>query len=400
MGNECGGRGTNFIAAMNTIKAIDPTRPVHYERFGMGRGNPADFDGKMYGTPAEFARIANDKSLTKPFYICEFAHAMFNSMGSLGEYNEVFDRCPEIVGGAIWEWQDQGLWNRRDPKHPILAYGGGFGEVPNDHYFIHKGVVAADRSPKPHYPEMKRAYQWIGIEAADLAAGTVKIRNKYQFIDLSGFEGAWTLSEDGALIQQGTLAVPVLRPGAEAAVVVPYQKLQPKARAEYFLRVAFTLAGNQRWAKKGYEVAAAQFKLPIRTPTLGRFVGTPVSLTQDDKAVTVAGDGFAVVFDKATGTISALRRGDFNVLAAGGGPRLHLWRRRTATTTCGPTASGQDMGSTISSSRSRASPRSRPVRLPCASLRKSGPRAKTVSAPRTSWTTGCGTMAPSSSITT
>ena len=82
---------------MNTIKAIDPTRPVHYERFGMGEGNPSDFDQKMYGTPAEFASIAKDKSLTKPFYICEFAHAMFNSMGSVAEYSDVFDRCPEIA---------------------------------------------------------------------------------------------------------------------------------------------------------------------------------------------------------------------------------------------------------------------------------------------------------------
>ena len=97
LGNECGGRGKNFIDAMNAIKAIDPTRPVHYERFGMGEGNPSDFDQKMYGTPAEFERIAKDKKLTKPFYICEFAHAMFNSMGSLAEYSDVFDRCPEIA---------------------------------------------------------------------------------------------------------------------------------------------------------------------------------------------------------------------------------------------------------------------------------------------------------------
>ena len=94
--------------------------------------------------------MARTRSLTKPLYICEYAHAMFNSMGSIGEYNDVFDSSPEIVGGAIWEWEDQGLWNRRDPKHPILAFGGGFGEVPNDHYFIHKGVVFSDRSPKPH----------------------------------------------------------------------------------------------------------------------------------------------------------------------------------------------------------------------------------------------------------
>ncbi len=326
LGNECGGRGKNFIDAMNTIKAIDPTRPVHYERFGMGSGNPSDFDQKMYGTPADFQRIAKDQKLTKPFYICEFAHSMFNSMGSLAEYCDVFDRCPEILGGAIWEWQDQGLWNLRDPKHPILAYGGGFGEVPNDHYFIHKGVVASDRSPKPHYAEMKRAYQWIGIEWADLAAGTIKIKNKHQFIDLSGFDAGWTLSEDGVEFQHGTLTLPAIGPGKEIVVAVPFPPIQYKRGAVYHFRVAFTLAKDQLWAKKGYEVAASQFPLPAPVWTAVTTSTKPVSLAQSDKAVTVSGDGFAVVFDKATGTISALKRGGVDILAAGGGPRLHLWR--------------------------------------------------------------------------
>jgi beta-galactosidase len=326
LGNECGGRGKNFIDAMNTIKAIDPTRPVHYERFGIGEGNPSDFDQKMYGTPAEFQRIAKDKRLTKPFYICEFAHAMFNSMGSLAEYSDVIDRCPEILGGAIWEWQDQGLYNRRDPKHPILAYGGGFGEVPNDHYFIHKGVVAADRSPKPHYVEMKRAYQWIGIEPADLAAGTIKLKNKYQFIDLAGFNAAWSLSEDGVEIQHGKLAVPAIAPGGDATVTVPYRKFQPAPGAEYFLRIAFTLAADQLWAKKGYELAAAQFQLPVAEMAPFSTPGDLMRMTQDDKQVTIAGDRFRVILAKDTGTISSLSRDGVNVLAAGGGPRLHLWR--------------------------------------------------------------------------
>ncbi len=326
LGNECGWRGQNFIDAMNTVKALDPTRPVHYERFGIDPGNPADLDGKMYGTPDEFARIAANPSLTKPFYICEYAHAMFNSMGSLAEYCEVFDRCPEIVGGAIWEWQDQGLWNRRDPKHPILAYGGGFGEWPNDHYFIHKGVVAADRSPKPHYPEMKHAYQWIGIEVADIAASTVKVKNKHQFVSLAGFDGAWTVSEDGVEIQRGALAVPAVAPAPKRPSPSPSGRSN-RAGREYFLRVAFTLAKDQLWAKQGYEVAAEQFHLPISVRAdLVTSVAKSVSLAQDGTAITVSGDGFAVVFDRAAGAISALKRDGMNVLAAGGGPRLHLSR--------------------------------------------------------------------------
>jgi beta-galactosidase len=322
LGNENGKRGPNFIDALNAVKALDPTIPVYYERFRFGKGNPADFDGTMYGTPQNFASKARDKDLTKPFYICEFAHAMFNSMGSLAEYSDTFDKHPEIVGAAIWEWQDQGLWNRRDPKRPILAYGGGFGEKPNDHYFIHKGVVAADRSPKPHYPEMKRAYQWIGIEPVDLADGKIKIRNKYQFIPLDGFTGSWTLNEDGREIQRGQLTMPALAPQAEAIVAVPFKSITPKPGAEYFLRVSFALAQDEKWAKKDCELAAAQFKLPVSTPAVAATTAKPVTLN----GLTVTGDGFSITFDKATGTIAALNRGGLNVLAENGGPRLHLWR--------------------------------------------------------------------------
>ena len=196
--------------------------------------------------------------------MCEYAHAMFNSMGSIGEYNDVFDKYPSLMGGAIWEWQDQGIWNRRDPKRQILAYGGGFGEVPNDHYFIHKGVVFSDRSPKPHYPEMKRAYQWIGIEADDLAAGKVKIRNKYPFISLDGFNGAWTLSEDGQVIDAGQAGeARTWRPARRQVVAAAVQARSRRSPAR-----SISCASRSRWrkdelwAKAGYEVAAAQFQLP------------------------------------------------------------------------------------------------------------------------------------------
>ena len=115
LGNENGRGGSNFRAAMAAVKTIDNTRPVHYEGFGTGKNNPADLDSRMYTNVPEVERIATDTSFHKPFYMCEYAHAMFNSMGAIGEYNDVFDKYESLLGGAIWEWQDQGIWNRRDP---------------------------------------------------------------------------------------------------------------------------------------------------------------------------------------------------------------------------------------------------------------------------------------------
>ncbi len=327
LGNENGRGGSNFRAAMAAVKAIDNTRPVHYEGFGIGKANPADLDSRMYTNVPDVERIATDTAYNKPFYMCEYAHAMFNSMGAIGEYNDVFDKYESLLGGAIWEWQDQGIWNKRDPNHVILAYGGGFGEFPNDKYFIHKGVVASDRSLKPHYPEMKHAYQWIGISEGNLEMGIIKIKNKYQFISLKGFNASWTLSEDGIVIGSGTYPSFDVRPGMETSVQVPFEIGNPKAGAEYFLRVSYTLANDEIWAKKGYEIASQQFQLPVKVaakPVVP--FAQPLTMTKGEKEITLKGEGFSAVFDMTAGTFSSLGHNGLNILKPDGGPRLHLWR--------------------------------------------------------------------------
>jgi beta-galactosidase len=327
LGNECGGIGSNFVAAENAIKGIDPTRFVHYERFGITKKNPADIDSRMYTHPKEVERIANDTSFSKPFYLCEYTHAMFNSMGAIGEYNDLFDKYPSLLGGAIWEYQDQGLWNRRDPKHPILAYGGGFGEFPNDHYFIHKGTVFSDRSPKPHYPEMKKAYQWIGISVEDASKGIVKIKNRYQFINLDQFSGLWTLSEDGKEIASGKILLPKTEPFSEQKTTIPFSISNPKPGSEYFVRISFVQNTDELWAKSGFEVASEQFKVPVAMADVSKTPSkSTVTLTQTKNEVNVKGSDFTIVFDNTLGTFTSMKKGTVELLSGQGGPRLHLWR--------------------------------------------------------------------------
>lgn len=327
LGNENGRGGSNFRAAMSAIKSLDATRPVHYEGFGIGKAKPSDFDSQMYTQPKDVERIANDTALKKPYFMCEYAHAMFNSMGAIGEYNDIFDKYPQILGGAIWEWQDQGVYNRRDPNHPIIAYGGGFGEFPNDKYFIHKGVVASDRSLKPHYPEMKHVYQWIKISSEDLMQGKILISNKYQFIDLKDFTGLWSLSENGVEISHGDIKLPAIGPGKEAVITLPFKTSKSDPGAEYFLRISLALSNDKVWAKKGFEIASEQFALPVEAMVQKPNTAIdPVSLTQNDKEISIKGSGFSVVFDKVTGTFSSLEKNGVNMLLKDGGPRLHLWR--------------------------------------------------------------------------
>jgi len=325
LGNENGEGGSNFRAALAAVKAIDLSRPTHYEGFGIGAKNPADIDSRMYTGVVELEKNATDPALTKPFYLQEYAHAMFNSMGSVDIYNELFDKYPALLGGAIWEWEDQGLYNNRDPKHPIIAFGGGFGDYPNDHFFIHKGVVASDRSLKPHYPELKHAYQWITIRPKDAKNGVITIKNRYQFLDLTGLTAKWELSEDGTPIKDGSLAVGAIKPGQEKDFTLPY-RVSPKPGAEYFVRVSFALANDQVWAPKGYEVAEQQFELPGSLPAAAPEPGGPLTLTDSKEDIKVSGRDFTVDFDKAKGTFSKLDKGGENLLQANGGPMLHLWR--------------------------------------------------------------------------
>lgn len=328
LGNENGSGGTNFRAALEAIKKIDPTRPTHYEGFGIAEKNPADIDSRMYTGVEELEKRANDEKLTKPFYLCEYAHAMFNSMGSVDVYNELFDKYPALLGGAIWEWQDQGIYNNRDPKHPIIAFGGGFGDFPNDHYFIHKGVVFSDRSPKPHFPELKHAYQWISIRAKDLKNGVVTIKNRYQFINLDGFTAKWDLSENGMLLSTGNLAVGQIAPGEEKDIEIPIN-LSPKPGSEYFLRISFALAKDQLWATKGYEVASQQLDLgtPMAMPVAKNTVQSGnLAFTDSKDFINVKGTDFNLEFDKKKGTFSKMEKSGENLLQEGGGPMLHLWR--------------------------------------------------------------------------
>ncbi len=326
MGNECGSGGSNFRSALQMIRSIDGTRPVHYQGFGIGGKNPADIDSDMYTDIEGLLRHAKDSTLVKPYYLCEYAHAMFNSMGSVDVYNELFDKYPSLLGGAIWEWQDQGIYNRRDPGHPITAYGGGFGETPNDHYFIHKGVVFSDRTLKPHYPELKHAYQWISVRIKDANKQLFAIRNRYQFISLNGLSAKWELSENGDSVASGALAPGLINPGMEKDISIPYH-VPTRTGAEYFLKVSFFLAADQIWAPKGFEVASQQLALPVsRIPA--QAVGQPGTLTVNDTAgiILVKGSHFDLTFDKKMGVISGLARDGEHILRPDGGPMLHLWR--------------------------------------------------------------------------
>ncbi|HEY3414373.1 MAG TPA: glycoside hydrolase family 2 TIM barrel-domain containing protein [Armatimonadota bacterium] len=327
LGNESS-NGDNFRKVMPLMRDIDPTRPIHYEGFGTGPNNPADVDSRMYPDPGDVERAGQDPERTKPFYMCEYVHTMNNSLGAIGDYNDLIDKYPALMGGAIWEWQDQALWNDRDKSRPpFLAYGGDWGDYPNDGLFIMKGVVFADRTPKPCYAEVKRAYQWVGFTATDPASGKIGIFNKYQFTNLRKFNITWNVIEDGVVIQRGKAAPLDVAPLSAGTLELDIKPIVPTPGAEYLLNVAFTLSKDEMWAKKGYVVAEDQFRLPAAArpePTAPR--GPAIQVARNDNAITLTGRDFSVSFATATGAISDLAYSGTEIVAGKAGPKLNVFR--------------------------------------------------------------------------
>ena len=210
MGNEAGD-GPNFAAAYKAIKAIDATRPVHYER-AQNNSDHVDVESRMYARPREVERIVSSGA-KKPFVLCEYTHAMGNSNGSVDDYMALVRKYPSFQGGFVWDFVDQAVW-KTDSRGKWLAYGGDFGDKPNDDNFNCNGLFDALRNPHPGANELKHAYRNIFCESFDFAAGKVRIRNGFDYLSLDDFDCRWqALNADGSLVSKGWLELGDVKPG-------------------------------------------------------------------------------------------------------------------------------------------------------------------------------------------
>jgi beta-galactosidase len=334
LGNEAG-PGLNFKAAIDAVHALDGTRPVHYER----ANKFADVDSTMYPR-VEWLR-SRGTNTEKPFFLCEYAHAMGNAMGNFKEYWDAFYSSDSLTGGCIWDWVDQAIWKYTDRIGPdgkrerYLAYGGDFDDVPNDGNFVCNGVIAPDRKVTPKLIEVKRVHQNIVISTDNAAGGKAEVWNRFGFTPTGAFDAFWELSCDGRVINDGKLDLPSVPPLSRKTVELPVPIVKPLDGAEYMYRVSFRLKKDTLWADKGHEVATSQLpfisKAPVVKTEAGDISDIPdVKVAQNDKAVTVKGSGFEVVFSRATGTICSLEYNGRIILADNSGishgPRVNVFR--------------------------------------------------------------------------
>jgi beta-galactosidase len=309
MGNEAGD-GVNFEALSNWIHRRDPTRPVHYER-ALERPH-VDIVSPMYARIPRIIKYAGQPQ-KRPLILCEYAHAMGNSVGNLKEYWDAIEAHKHLQGGFIWDFIDQGLRKKTTDGQTFWAYGGDYGDIPNDGNFCCNGIVQPDRTPNPSLYEVKKVYQYVKVTPLDLKKGKVRVLNAYDFIDLQFLGIDWVLTENGKPVQNGKLKRLSLKPGQAGTLTVPFKQPEPLPGAEYFLTVTFSLARNTSWAKPGHVVAWEQFKLPIDTPEPpGPDTGKMTALTvkMSGEKFTVGHEGFSVEIGRKSGLIEKWRIND------------------------------------------------------------------------------------------
>jgi beta-galactosidase/beta-glucuronidase len=347
LGNESGD-GPNHEALAEWIHAFDPTRPVHYESAtgwrsyrGPEEAPHVDMVSVMYPPVDKIIGMAQTPGETRPLLMCEYAHAMGNSPGNLKEYWDAIETYPRFQGGFVWDWVDQGLRQVTDDGEEWFAYGGDFGDEPNDGSFCINGLIFADRTIQPAMWEHKKVVQPVAVEPLDLLAGKLKILNKHFFSDLSGLELSWRLTADDQVLQTGQLPRLHTPPGASDTIAVPFDAPQLAPGVEYWLTLRFTLADDRSWAEKGHEVAWEQFKLPFDVPEVTALSLSDMPMLQMNESATevvVRGADMQLVFDKRQGTVASLQYQGRELMKRG--PRLSFWRAPTENDL---SAAGQEM---------------------------------------------------------
>lgn len=333
LGNEAGD-GVNFVACSRWVRQRDPSRPVHYER--AGEAAHVDLFSPMYYPIRRleaWCRKMEQRPLAeqRPLIQCEYNHTMGNSSGGLADYWALIRRERLLQGGCIWDWRDQGLRRtqsaepsrpaaiaRLDPKHVapdgalrFYAYGGDFGDAPNDGNFCCNGVVSADTTPNPHAVEVFHQYRNLLVTPVDTAAVRPRVRvfNEFFFTTLTAQDCRWTVLEDGVAVQSGVLRLPPIQPQVAVEVEVPLGRVAPKAGSEYHLNLDFLQGVDRAWAPADHIVAREQVALQWAAPAAPILPAAhgAVQVVRNEVAgrTTVSGATFAATFDDRTGRLAS-----------------------------------------------------------------------------------------------
>ena len=336
LGNEAG-NGENFAACYDEARRLD-SRPIHYE--GTRSDKPyggsrfSDFYSKMY--PGMKWMEENTSGLDKPMILCEYAHAMGNAVGNLSEYVAAMDNSDSTIGGCIWDWIDQAIYDPQEMKRGIYRLHTGY-DYPGPHQgnFCSNGVIPATRAESAKLKEVKGAYQNVkfrfdGMTDKPLSA-RVTLTNEYTFRSLAGLSLAVEVMVDGVKAECYIRQLPATKPGESVTLDLPLS-INPKSREIKDREVILNLAVRENqataYAPAGHDVAHGQFVLISRTamPKV-KGSGSKIEVTETPAALQLANAGLKATFDRRTATLTALTVDGVDVIVDGRGLTYdnHRW---------------------------------------------------------------------------
>lgn len=318
LGNEAG-FGVNFQATYDWLKAQDASRPVQYEMAQYT--DYSDIQAPMYHSIERIVAYA-DKHIDKPLILCEYAHAMGNSVGNLQDYWDAIESHKELQGGFIWDWVDQGLLETTEDGEDYFAYGGDYPHAPvkSDSNFCINGLVQANREINPHIWEVKKVYQNIKIKAVDLGNGQFTIQNKYDFTNLDAFDFTWELNSEEGLVAEGNIEGISVEPHAVENFQIPNLKsqisnlksqisnlTQISNTKEYFLTLSTKTKMATALVPAGHEVAWDQFVISSKKsePKVKTEQAEPMSYEEKDGVLLIKGEDFKISFSSQTGQMTS-----------------------------------------------------------------------------------------------
>ena len=327
LGNEACD-GPNFVATSAWIHERDPSRPVMYEPAGLA--DHVDIVSPMYARDYMLDAYAREHD-DRPYILCEYAHAMGNSVGNLADYWDTIFEHDILQGAFIWDWVDQGLWRTAEDGTRYIVYGGDFGPpgTASDRNFLLNGLVTADRRPQPHLQEVKKVYQPVAIRAVDLARGEIEVENRYAFTPLSSLAGSWTVLADGRAVAAGAMPVLDVAPSETARVRLDLPDLQPFPGVEHVLTVRFRTREAAPLVPAEHEVAWEQFSIlgPPWPQVADAAQRAAARWTEEDDQILVSGPDFSLAFDRSRAEITLFRHGGRDLIRTG--PVPEFWRAPT-----------------------------------------------------------------------
>ena len=329
LGNEAG-NGYNFYQTYLYLKDKEinsMNRPVNYER-ALWEWN-TDMYVPQYPS-AEWLEEIGRKGSDRPVAPSEYSHAMGNSSGNLWDQWKAIYKYPNLQGGFIWDWVDQGILEKDKNGREYYTYGGDYGvNTPSDGNFLCNGIVNPDRTPHPAMAEVKYAHQNIGFEAIDLANGLFRVTNRFYFTNLKKYMVHYSVTANNKVVRSGKVSLDI-EPQASKEFTVPVGNLKPQAGTEYFVNFNVTTVEKEPLIPIGHEIACDQFRLPIESPKKAfKISGPKLTVSTNGDNLSASSSKVNFVFNRKTGIVTSYKVDGTEYFSEGFGIQPNFWRAPT-----------------------------------------------------------------------